>query len=96
MQLVNQRADAIATIDLDGGRLASLGVADGPTINWPGALSLAIASTFDHWVIFTEPEHAMCVEPQSGPPNEFHLSLRVIGPGESLVGSMTWRWTIDP
>lgn len=73
-----------------------VGVTNGPTITWPGALSLAITSTFDHWVIFTEPEHALCVEPQSGPPNEFHLSPRVIGPGESLVGSMTWRWTIDP
>jgi aldose 1-epimerase len=70
-----------------------VGVTDGPTIAWPGALTLSITSTFDHWVIFTEPGHALCVEPQSGPPNEFHLDPQVIGPGESLVGSMTLRWS---
>ena len=27
-----------------------------------------LTSTCDHWVVYTEPEHAICVEPQSGPP----------------------------
>ncbi len=63
-----------------------------PVIEWPGALRLTIASTFDHWVIFTEPEHALCVEPQSGPPNQFHLDPRVLQPGQRFVGSMTLEW----
>jgi aldose 1-epimerase len=67
-------------------------VVKGPRIDWPGALSLALSSTFDHWVVFTEPEHALCVEPQSGPPNEPNMSPRMVHPGAPLVGSMTLRW----
>ena len=69
-----------------------VGVSDGPRITWPGALTLHISSTFERWVIFTEPEHALCVEPQSGPPNEFHLDPHILQPGEVLIGSMTLRW----
>ncbi len=65
-----------------------------PTITWPGALRLTVSSSFDHWVIFTEPEHALCVEPQSGPPNEFHIAPHVLQPGEALTGSMTLRWEL--
>ena len=64
-----------------------------PRIEWPDALSLTLSSTFDHWVVFTEPEHALCVEPQSGPPNEPNSAPRMVRPGEPLVGSMTLRWT---
>jgi aldose 1-epimerase len=69
-----------------------VGVTSGPQITWPDAVSLHISSTFDHWVIFTEPEHALCVEPQSGPPAEFDLDPHVLQPGERLSGSMTLRW----
>lgn len=70
-----------------------VGVTEGPTITWAGALALTLTSSFDHWVVFTEPDQALCVEPQSGPPNEFHLAPQIIGPGEALVGSMTMRWS---
>jgi len=70
-----------------------VGLARDPIIEWPGALRLTISSDFDHWVIFTEPEHALCVEPQSGPPNEFHIEPQVLQPGEALIGSMTLAWT---
>lgn len=69
-----------------------VGVDSPPVIEWPGAVTLAIESTFDHWVIFTEPDHALCVEPQSGPPNQFHLDPYVLEPGDALAGSMTLRW----
>lgn len=72
-----------------------VGLSHDPVITWPGALSLTISSDFDHWVIFTEPDHALCVEPQSGPPNEFHLSPRILQPGEALIGAMTLGWTLD-
>lgn len=68
------------------------GMADWPTIVWPDALTLAVESTFDHWVIFTEPEHALCVEPQSGPPNELNTDPVMVAPGGALSGSMTLRW----
>ena len=69
-----------------------VGLRDDPVMEWPGALRVTVGSDFDHWVIYTQPEHALCVEPQSGPPNEFHLSPRVLQPGEALVGFMTFAW----
>lgn len=69
-----------------------VGVQQPPIITWPGALQLAIESSLDHWVVFTEPEHALCVEPQSGPPNEFNLWPRIIQPGQRFLASMTWTW----
>lgn len=71
-----------------------VGLQADPVIEWPGALRLTVSSDFDHWVIFTEPEHALCVEPQSGPPNEFHIAPRILQPGEALIGSMTLNWTL--
>jgi aldose 1-epimerase len=69
-----------------------IGLTSGPEIVWPGGLALTLRSTFDHWVIFTEPEHALCVEPQSGPPNQFHINPQVVQPGTPLQGSMTLSW----
>lgn len=72
-----------------------VGLTSDPVVEWPGALRLTLSSTFDHWVIFTEPEHALCVEPQSGPPNQFNLDPRVLQPGESLTGSMMLSWNVQ-
>ncbi len=69
-----------------------VGLTADPVISWPGALDVTVSSTFDHWVIFTEPEASLCVEPQSGPPNEFHIDPKIVEPGDALVGSMTFRW----
>lgn len=69
-----------------------VGLEADPVIEWPDAVHLTISSDFDHWVIFTQPDHALCVEPQSGPPNEFHLTPHMLNPGESLIGSMTLTW----
>jgi len=69
-----------------------VGVARPPRITWPGALTLELSSTFDHWVVFTEPEHALCVEPQSGPPNQVNVAPVIATPGRPLVGSMTYHW----
>ncbi|MEZ5321844.1 MAG: hypothetical protein R2698_07200 [Microthrixaceae bacterium] len=69
-----------------------VGLDHDPTIRWPGVLTLSLSSTFDHWVVFTEPEHALCVEPESGAPDEPNRSPRVVLPGEPLVGSMTLAW----
>lgn len=64
-----------------------------PTIRWPGALTLDVTSTFDHWVIFTEPDTSFCIEPQSGPPNEPNgTHPRIVEPDRPLRGSMTWAW----
>src|SRR5690606_34548827 len=39
------------------------------------ALVVTIASDCDHWVVYDEPVHATCVEPQSGPPDAANLGL---------------------
>jgi aldose 1-epimerase len=63
-----------------------------PQLAFPDGPTLVITSTCDHWVVYTEPEHAVCVEPQSGPPDGFTLLPQVIEPGAPLVESMTLRW----
>lgn len=67
-------------------------IKESPTITWPDALTLRMESTFDHWVIFTEPVHAICVEPQSGPPNQVNANPVMAAEGEPIVGSMSLIW----
>ena len=40
-----------------------------PVLEWPGQLRLSLTSSCAWWVVYTMPEHAICVEPQSGPPD---------------------------
>lgn len=64
-------------------------------LTWPGAATLTIDTDCSCVVVFTEPDHAVCVEPQSGPPDEFNLQPRVVTPNASLVVHATWGWTIE-
>ena len=68
------------------------GVAEPPQLTWPDGLTLTIESECDHWVVYDRPEHATCVEPQTGPPDGFNVVPRVVEPGEPLVATMTLRW----
>jgi aldose 1-epimerase len=67
-------------------------VAFDPRLIWPGDLVLTISSSCDHWVVFNERDDAMCVEPQSAPPDAVNLGPTVVEPGEPLVATMEWRW----
>jgi aldose 1-epimerase len=62
-----------------------------PRLRWPDGLELAVESGCEHVVVFTQPEHALCVEPQTGPPDALNLAPRVVGP-EPLVATATFRW----
>ena len=64
-----------------------------PVLAWPDGVTATIGSNCDFWVIFTKPEHALCVEPQTGPPNEFILGARVVEPGTALVAEMSLAFT---
>ena len=56
-------------------------------------LRVRIASDCDHWVVYDEPAHAICVEPQSGPPDAFNLGLATtLAPGEFMQRTMTISW----
>ena len=64
------------------------------TLRWPKALSMAIEHDCSHVVIYSEPEHALCVEPQTQAPDAFNTAPAscVIEPGRPLVRHTTWRW----
>ncbi len=55
---------------------------------------LQITSSCDHWVVFDMPEHATCVEPQSGPPDALNIAPRVVMPGDPLVHWMRLGWAV--
>ncbi|HYN47398.1 MAG TPA: hypothetical protein VER83_00950 [Candidatus Nanopelagicales bacterium] len=68
-------------------------VAGMPGVHWPGALEVRIESDAPFWVVYTEREEGVCVEPQTGPPNGLNTGEHaVVEPGAPLVASMTMRW----
>jgi galactose mutarotase-like enzyme len=76
------------------------GVHADPELEWPGRLRLALSSSCAWWVVYTLPEHALCVEPQSGPPDAVNLASvspdlgpAIVTPGAPLTHTMRWRWT---
>jgi aldose 1-epimerase len=56
-------------------------------------VDVTLTSDCDHWVVYDEPLHATCVEPQSGPPDAFNLRPRVLAPGERLSRWYRWAWS---
>ncbi|MCJ7726249.1 MAG: aldose 1-epimerase [Acidimicrobiia bacterium] len=63
-----------------------------PTITWPNLLRLELESSCDVWVVYTELEHARCVEPQSAPPDALNHDPFLVEPGRPLVAEFTMRW----
>ena len=62
-------------------------------LRWPDAVTVAIETDCSCVVVFTEPEHAICVEPQSGPPDAVNLGeATVVTPDAPLVVHATFRW----
>lgn len=58
---------------------------------------IELTSDCTHWVVYTEPEHAVCVEPQSGPPDAVRLGLSTwLEPGQTLRRWMEWRIAVWP
>ena len=45
---------------------------------------MTIDSDCSHWVVYDETSHAICVEPQSGPPNDFNLEQFIVEPSKPL------------
>lgn len=63
-----------------------------PTISWPGVVDLELTSSCDHWVVFTEPEHALCVEPQTDAPDAFNRSPEVVEAGGQRRAWVRFGW----
>ena len=62
-----------------------------PAISW-GDLRVSLESNADHWVVFDELQHAVCVEPQTGPPNAVNLTPTVLEMDEQLELTFTIAW----
>jgi aldose 1-epimerase len=63
-----------------------------PVLRWPGFLELTIESDCPAWVVYDEPAHAICVEPQTGPPDALNLEPQIVTPAQALIREMCWRW----
>lgn len=64
-------------------------------LHWPGVLDLYVESDCEHVVVFDEPSTALCVEPQSAPPDAHNSEhdLSIVTPDEPLVHRATWTWS---
>jgi aldose 1-epimerase len=63
-----------------------------PRLTWPGGPTITLTSTADHWVVYDQPSHALCVEPQTGPPDAFNLAPQLVEPSHPLIATMTYTW----
>jgi len=59
-----------------------------PRIVFDDGVAVRIESDCDHWVVYDMPAHAVCIEPQSGPPNGFNIAPHVITPDTPLRREM--------
>lgn len=62
------------------------------TLIWPGQLELKVTSREEWVVIYDEQSEAVCVEPQTGPPNGLNTHPRLVTPLEPLEATTTWTW----
>ncbi|MBT3152268.1 aldose 1-epimerase [Streptomyces sp. CHD11] len=63
------------------------------TLTWPGQLRLEVTSPEQWVVVYDEQREAVCVEPQTGPPDGLNTHPRLVTPLEPLEASTTWTWT---
>ncbi len=62
------------------------------TLTWPGELELKVTSRAEWVVVYDEPADAVCVEPQSGPPNGLNTHPRLVTPIDPLEVESVWAW----
>ncbi|MFF2214919.1 aldose epimerase family protein [Streptomyces antibioticus] len=62
------------------------------TLTWPGQLELKVTSPEQWAVVYDEQEAAVCVEPQTGPPDGLNTLPRLVTPLEPLEATTTWSW----
>ena len=68
-------------------------VAGTPGVTWAGALEVRLASDARYWVVYTEREDGVCIEPQTGPPDGLNSgACAVVEPGVPLLAGMTISW----
>ncbi len=63
-----------------------------PVLLERGGQRLRLTSNCTHWVVYDEPAHATCVEPQSGPPDAFNIEPAALAPGASIDAWFLLEW----
>jgi len=63
-----------------------------PKLTWPGALQIELQSSADHWVVYNEREDAICVEPQTAPPDVFNHTPQIVRPEKPLTAEFELIW----
>jgi len=56
-----------------------------PLLKYDNGLVVRLESDCSHWVVYNEPLHAICVEPQSGPPNGLNSEPLAVSPDHPLT-----------
>jgi aldose 1-epimerase len=84
--------DEVVAPDLAAGPFDDCFVNTAPVVLHHEGLSLTLESDCDHWVLYDEPRHATCIEPQSGPPDAFTIRPRRLSTGESLHRTFRLSW----
>lgn len=62
------------------------------TLTWPQERELKVSSRAEWVVIYDSPEDAICVEPQSGPPNGLNSHPQLVTPISPLELRTEWTW----
>lgn len=62
------------------------------TLTWPGQLELNVKSPAEWVVVYDEQAEAVCVEPQSGPPNGLNTHFELVTLLEPLEVTTTFSW----
>lgn len=65
------------------------------SLSWPGVMRLDISADTNYVVVFDQGEVAICVEPQTAPPNSHNTSPLVVRPGRPLRARTDWRWAVS-
>ncbi|AXG79280.1 aldose epimerase family protein [Streptomyces paludis] len=70
------------------------GMPDGVDVKltWPEQLELTVKSRAEWVVVYDEQAEAVCVEPQSGPPNGLNTLPRLVTKIDPLEIASTWSW----
>jgi aldose 1-epimerase len=62
------------------------------TLTWPKELRLRVTSAAPWVVLFDQQPEAVCVEPQSGPPNGLNTAPRLVTKIDPLEIAAAWSW----
>jgi aldose 1-epimerase len=58
-------------------------------------ITVRLTSECTEWVVYDEPQHATCIEPQSGPPDAFNTRPEALEPGQTLTRSFRIELAVD-